>query len=45
MGGLPGRLQQVMGLLVWKSVRREGVGDGGSSVGGRWGEELDMKLL
>lgn len=35
-GGLPGRRQQVMELLVWKS-EREGGGDRGSG-GWLWGE-------
>lgn len=37
--GLPGRLQQVMELLTWKS-EGDGGGDGGSGGGA-----LDMKLL
>lgn len=41
-GGLPGRLRQVMELLVWKS-EGEGGGDGRSGCSG--GGVLDMKLL
>lgn len=40
-GGLPGCLQQVMELLVWKSDG-EGGGDGGSGVEGA-GHEIALK--
>lgn len=44
-GGLPGRLRQVMELLVWKS-EGEGGGDGRSGcsgVGGGAGHEIALK--